>query len=323
LRARSPEERFLRRDLFLTAELAAESDHGQAMWENLWPGLRRALKDKDWWVRRAAVEALGKTGEPQALLALIQALRDKDEDVRQAAAWALGKLGDRQAVPALLEVLKNWDWQVRRAAAWALGEIGDPQAVPALIEALRDKDWLVREAAEEALGKIGEPQALLALLEALKDEDWRVRQAAAWALSKLLPASPLQNKKERRVWQKVLASIRRAARWKKERELLTTVLERQAAWQAALSPWQDPLQPPPVPAWRVWAKRAGGGALALLLAGLAALAMALLAGLRKPLEEATRAFGQAWPLWAVALLVVALGAAGALLGWLVDALRKR
>jgi len=51
--------------------------------------------------------------------------------------------------------------------------------------------------------------------------------------------------------------------------------------------------------------------------------MALLAGLRKPLEEATRTFGQAWPLWAVALIVVVLGAAGALLGWLVDALRKK
>jgi len=188
---------------------------------------------------------------------------------------------------------------------------------------IKDEKWGVREAAAWALGKIGDQQAVPALLETLKDEDEDVRWAATMALWKLLPASPPQNKKKRRVWQKVLASIRRAARRKKERELLSTVLERQAAWQVALSPWQDPLQPPPVPAWQVWAQRAGGGALALLLAGLAALAMALLAGLRKPLEEATRAFGQAWPLWAVALLVVALGAVGALLGWLVDALRKK
>jgi len=239
-----------------------------------------------------------------------------------AAPQALGKIGNPQAVPALLQALKDKEWRVRWAAAEALESIGDPQAVPALIQALKNEDLWVRQAAAGALGKIGVP-VVPALMEALKDRDEDVRGAAARALLKLLPASPPQNKKERRVWQTLLASMRRAARRKKERELLTTVLERQAAWQAALSPWQDPLQPPPVPAWRVWAKRAGGGALALLLAGLAALAMALLAGVRKPLEEAARAFGQAWPLWAVALIVVVLGAAGALLGWLVDALRKK
>ena len=420
LRARSPEERFLRRDLFLAAELAAESGHADAMWEHLWPGLRRALKDEyenvrraaawalgqigmpavpallealkdnNWWVRQAAAWALGEMGDPQSVPALLEALKDeggvvrqaaaealgeigvpavpallealKAEDGRvcQAAALALGKIGDPQAVPALIQALKERYGDVRRAAALALGKIGDPQAVPALIQALKERYGYgdvygdVRWAAARALGSLGDPQAVPALMEALKDEEWGVREAAAWALGKigdrqavpalletlkdededvrwaatmalwkLLPASPPQNKKERRVWQKVLASIRRAARRKKERELLSTVLERQAAWQVALSPWQDPLQPPPVPAWQVWAQRAGGGALALLLAGLAALAMALLAGLRKPLEEAARAFGQAWPLWAVALLVVALGAAGALLGWLVDALRKK
>jgi HEAT repeat protein len=416
LRARSPEERFLRRDLFLAAELAAESGHADAMWEHLWPRLQRALKAEDWWVRRAAAEVLGRIGDPQAVPALLEALKDRDGDVRRAVADALGIIGDTQAIPALLEALKDENWWVRQAAARALGEIGDPQAVPALMEALKDRDgdvcraaagalgsigdpqilpallnalkdekWWVRRAAAKALGKIGDPQAVPALIQALKDKDrkvrwaaakalgeignrqalpalmealedeaWDVRWAAAWALGmmgdpqgvptltqavqnkseyvrqmaaealwKLLPASPPQNKKERRVWQKRLAFIQRAARWLEYYRLLTTVLERQAAWQAALSPWQDPLQPPPVPAWQVWAQRAGGGALALLLAGLLALAMALLAGLRKPLEEATRTFGQAWPLWAVALIVVVLGAAGALLGWLVDALRKK
>jgi hypothetical protein len=100
-----------------------------------------------------------------------------------------------------------------------------------------------------------------------------------------------------------MASIRRAARRAKEYELLAAVLERQAAWEAALSPWQDPLQPPPVPAWRAWVRRAGGGALALLIAGLAALAMAVLSGIGEPLSEAVRAFVQRQPLWAAALLI--------------------
>jgi HEAT repeat protein len=291
------------------------------------PALIQALKDENENVREAAARALRKIGGPHALPALLEALKDDDWRVREAAAGALRKIGDRQALPALLEALKDEEWWMRRAAAWALGEIGDRQALPALIQALKDEDLRVRQAAAWALGEIGDPQAVPALMEALKDSGGWVRQevaeVAAEALSKLLPASLPQNKRERRVWQKVLASIRRAARRVKDYKLLIAVLERQAAWQAALSLWRDPLQPPPVPAWQVWAQRAGGGALALLLAGLLALAMALLAGLRKPLEEATRAFGQAWPLWAVALIVVVLGAAGALLGWLVDALRKK
>jgi hypothetical protein len=47
LHARSPEEGFLRRDLFLAAALAAESGHAKAMWEGLEPYLRQALKNED------------------------------------------------------------------------------------------------------------------------------------------------------------------------------------------------------------------------------------------------------------------------------------
>jgi energy-coupling factor transporter ATP-binding protein EcfA2 len=52
LHARSPEEGFLRRDLFLAAALAAESGHAKAMWGRLRPELRRALQDETWAVRR-------------------------------------------------------------------------------------------------------------------------------------------------------------------------------------------------------------------------------------------------------------------------------
>ncbi|WP_448601007.1 NACHT domain-containing protein, partial [Thermoflexus hugenholtzii] len=93
LRARSPEERFLRRDLFLAAALAAESGYAKAIWEDLGPELRRALQDQDEWVRRAAAEALGNIGDPHALPALLQALQDKNRGVRWAAAEALGNIG--------------------------------------------------------------------------------------------------------------------------------------------------------------------------------------------------------------------------------------
>jgi hypothetical protein len=198
-----------------------------------------------------------------------------------------------------------------------------PPATPALIQALRDEKWEVRQAAAEALGQIGDPQATPALIQALRDEKWLVREAAAKALGKLLPISLPQNEQERRAWQKRMASIRRAARRAKEYELLAAVLERQAAWEAALSPWQDPLQPPPVPAWRAWARRAGGGALVLLIAGLAALATAVLSGIGERLAEAALAFVQRLPPWAALLAIVLIIVIAALLDWIREALRKK
>jgi HEAT repeat protein len=283
--------------------------------------LKDELKDENEGVRRAATKALGELGDPQAVPALMEAIKVEDGGVRHAAAKALGKIG-APAISALIQALQDENRRVRWAAAEALGQIGDPQATPALIQALRDEDVEVRQAAAWALEKIG-PPAVPALIQALQDEDGWVRRAAAEALLKLLPISLPQNEQERRAWQKRMASIRWAARGAKEYELLAAVLERQAAWEAALSPWQDPLQPPPVPAWRAWARRAGGGALVLLIAGLVALAMAVLPGIGEPLSEAVRAFVQRQPLWAAALLILILGAAVALLDWIREALRKK
>ncbi|MFZ8842411.1 HEAT repeat domain-containing protein, partial [Thermoflexus sp.] len=185
LHARSPEEDFLRRDLFLAAALAAESGHAKAMWERLWPELHQALQGETWAVRQAAAWALGQIGDPQTTPALIQALQDEEWWVCRAAARALGQIGP-PAVPALIQALRDEDRDVRWMAAWALGEIGDPQATPALTEALKDKESLVCWMAAWALGKIGVP-ALPALLEALqdKDEEWEVRYAAALALGQI------------------------------------------------------------------------------------------------------------------------------------------
>jgi HEAT repeat protein len=197
---------------------------------------------------------------------------------------------------------------VRRAAAEALGKIGDPQAVPALMEALKDRDEDVRKAVAEALGEIGDPQAVPALLETLKDEDEDVRWAATMALWKLLPASPPQNQEERRPWQKRLVAIQRVARREKNYELLTAVLERQAAWQAALSPWQDPLQPPPLPAWARAARWAGRGLALVFLAALLAVIGVLLAGAQDVLKEAVLPYLQSQPLAVVVLILVGAAA---------------
>jgi HEAT repeat protein len=141
----------------------------------------------DWWsedVRRAAAEALGKLGDPQAVPALIQALGDSDRDVRAAAAEALGKLGNPQAIPALIKALRDGSYDVRRAAAEALVKIGTP-AVPALIQALRDSYSSVRAAACEVMGTIGDAQAVPALTKALGDLSENVRRAARQAIQQI------------------------------------------------------------------------------------------------------------------------------------------
>jgi HEAT repeat protein len=55
---------------------------------------------------REVVVGLGAPAVP----ALIQALGDSDWDVRRAAAEALGAIGDPQAVPALIQALGDCDW---------------------------------------------------------------------------------------------------------------------------------------------------------------------------------------------------------------------
>jgi HEAT repeats len=54
--------------------------------------LRKALQDKEAWIRETAIEALAEIGGEQAIQGLQQALRDENEDVRRAAQEALIRL---------------------------------------------------------------------------------------------------------------------------------------------------------------------------------------------------------------------------------------
>ena len=115
--------------------------------------------------------------------------------------------------------------------------------------------------------------------------------------------------------------MRRIAWRKRDTDLLTTVLERRAAWQVMLDPWQDPLQPPPVPAWQQWARRIGRGGLVVLLAGLVGVVTVALAGVGDAVMAAVLPVLQVQPWWVTVGLVFGLGALATLLSWLVDAVR--
>jgi len=166
------------------AEALGESGNAQAI-----EPLISALGDKDGSLRSRAVEALGKLGDERAIEPLVRALEDEDFSVRYNAAEALGKIGP-EAVPALIQALGDGNKDVRRAAVLALGKIGSGAkgAVPTLIhQALGDGNMDVRRIAAWALGEIGSEakEAVPTLIQALGDEDKDVRVAAVKALGKI------------------------------------------------------------------------------------------------------------------------------------------
>jgi HEAT repeat protein len=142
--------------------------------------LINVLKVEDGAIRRRAIDALGKIGDPQAVEALIAALKDKDNAVRQGAALVLGQIRDDRAALPLIATLKDIHYPVRKEAAQALGELGDSRAVEPLILLLGDVDW-VCQAAVKALVKIGKP-AVEALITALQDNHDAIRWNAAQVL---------------------------------------------------------------------------------------------------------------------------------------------
>lgn len=144
-----------------------------------------AIRDRDFDVRRAVVEALGKIGDQKATPYIISALDDPEKEVKIAAIRALGKLKDRRATKPLIEFLKfldESDYDLRKFAIHQLGEIGDPSAVDILLELLKDPS--VSQYVIRALVKIGE-EAVDPLLQALNDRDPVVRKLSCFALGKI------------------------------------------------------------------------------------------------------------------------------------------
>jgi HEAT repeat protein len=113
----------------------------------------------DWQVRESATEALEKIGKPAVEL-LIKAFEDESVDDRSFFAELLGKIGDARAVESLIKTLENNDVYLGRSAAWALGDIGDTRAVEPLIKALWDYSHHLVDAAASALADIGDERAV-------------------------------------------------------------------------------------------------------------------------------------------------------------------
>lgn len=119
------------------------------------------LKNGDIKSRAIAAYMLGTAGkkDESIKIALKKALKDKNFEVRKWAALSLGEMGEKESrlVPILIDVLKRDDSkEFRTHAAIILGELEKKAipALPALYQASQDDNTRISEWACWALNKI-------------------------------------------------------------------------------------------------------------------------------------------------------------------------
>lgn len=142
--------------------------------------------------RPAAIYALGKIGDPRAVVPLIDILREHCENSRlvNPAVDALVDLG-QCAVEPLVSALKHGS--VPHVCA-ALGRIRDTRAVDALLDALNGH---YSSSVAEALGSIGDARAVEPLVTTLASSQIHKRKGAAYALVKIYKSGNLDDAKKR------------------------------------------------------------------------------------------------------------------------------
>ena len=199
---------------------------------------KRGLESRRWWRRAESAHALGCIAEKSAVLSLVGRLDDRHEEVRAAAVEALGRLGDPRGLAPLVEGL--WDdsglqhtrvvlalrefgatavepllsHERRHHAATAtiadlLGAVGETSALEPLTEWCNDRHPEVRAAALRALGTMGTCDRTFSYaLRALSDESVEVRAAAARALarSRRREAAPYLGKALHDEWEVAVES---------------------------------------------------------------------------------------------------------------------
>lgn len=113
--------------------------------------LIQALKHESISIRRGAAMGLGNIRSAKAVEPLVQALKDIDHGVKREAVSALVKIGE-PSVELLIQAAT--DSETHDSAVIALANIADPRASEVLTQALNDKDTIVRARAAQGLEKI-------------------------------------------------------------------------------------------------------------------------------------------------------------------------
>ena len=149
------------------------------------PLFKARLTDRDPFLRRAAAEGLGRSGDRSELSAFEIAVGNDESDmVRAAIAFALEKLG-RPYVARLIDML-NSSKMAPQVQGYLL-ELGR-SVIPSLVPRLREPDPEVRARVAEVLGLFGGDPALTALQPLTEDRDRDVVEAATQAIERIKKA---------------------------------------------------------------------------------------------------------------------------------------
>ena len=146
-----------------------------------------ALNDSDDWVQYYAVRSIGSLRYRAAVVPLTQLMQAHISfSVRLAAIEALGKIGDGEAVTALMGLVHSTatDNDLDRAILTALGQTTHSHALTFLLNALKSPDPERRLVVLQALSQQSERVVESLQWVAATDETTRVREAAIAALAR-------------------------------------------------------------------------------------------------------------------------------------------
>jgi len=122
-----------------TRRMAAEvlktiSDpHGE-----LWPKLISSLRDDDWWVREAVMEALLELAGTGLSRYMVAWLTDGSDVVRRFALSVLLRLQDPETIAAVVHCARtDVDWWAREKAVEVIAGFKDKRAIPILVDLMQ------------------------------------------------------------------------------------------------------------------------------------------------------------------------------------------
>jgi len=149
------------RDQFLAKNPRAVTDIVQVFNES---------KGQDPRTRRYLALVLGLLGDRGAVTPLRDGLDDSDAETVKNCVWALGRIGDDDSALRIIELTHNDESSVRLMAVYVLGSMSNPKALSVLKASLNDPDELVKWNAAFGLANKGDAAAWDVLVRLLDKE---------------------------------------------------------------------------------------------------------------------------------------------------------
>jgi len=170
---------------------------------------KNALYDSAPKVRAAAVEIIGKVGDPNSVDILTKAFRDTSDEVKTNALYGLGKTENPQALMTIAIALKDADENIRMGAMEALGLLKAPDGLQFILDGLKDSSLMVKATAVAALGDLGDKENRETVVKIFNNTlEPLVKLAAAYAIVKLGGLKALDIIKESLKEQNILVKVR-------------------------------------------------------------------------------------------------------------------